>query len=612
MQKRGFGAMVAALAATVALALVALPAGAQDTTDATTSDTGAEKSILKIGWAQDPQTLNPFVSLDEEAFNVWSMTFDLLVNFSPKDLSPAPGIAESWDISDDRKTVTFHLDPDKVWSDGVPVTSKDVKYSLETLGSHGAIFTGYTTGIESIKTPDDETVVITTKRPDARLVGGLFVYILPEHIYGKESVKTLTGSYQPDLPMVGSGPYVVTGFDRGRTLTLEPNPEWKGEQPGFDEIEYIKYGNQDAVERALRLGEIDMVVEVDASTFERVGSDPNIETLSSPTPAYTELAFNMCPQQYCPDAQFNPAVQDKAVRQALGYAIDRDRINEIAARGTSTPGSGILPSYYRAFYETPEQNYPTDIEQAKQILDDAGWQDNGDDPRTKDGEELSFNLYVRSESSYNIQAAKLVAEQAKEIGIHFDVQVVSVDKLTELTVQKIDGKPAPDFDTFIWGWGGDPYDPSFLLSLFTTKEIGGLSDSFYSNPEYDKLYKEQAGIFDTAERRDIIKQMVDITQEDLPYIVLTQDPNLQAYRTDRVSGIHPVCPEDGGDFICEQVSYEPLLSIGPANGSSSDDGGGSSGGIVIAIVAAVVVIGGGALLLRRRRKDGGEPLEYEE
>ena len=169
-----------------------------------------------------------------------------------------------------------------------------------------------------------------------------------------------------------------------------------------------------------------------------------------------------------------------------------------------------------------------------QILDDAGWVMGDDGVRTKGDERLEFNLYVRSESSYNIQAAKLVAEEAKEIGVKFDVQVVSVDKLTDLTVQKTDGKPSPDFDTFIWGWGGDPYDPSFLLSLFLTKEIGGLSDSFYSNPEYDKLFEEQAGSFDVAERKAIIQRMVAITQRDLPYIVLTYDPNLQAYRTDRI------------------------------------------------------------------------------
>ncbi len=619
MSWRGKGTIGALLLACVALALVALPAGAQDSTgatgDATSADSSGDPSTLKIGWAQDPQTLNPFVALDEENYNAWALTWDLLVNFSAEDLSPSPGIAESWDISDDRKTVTFNLDPNRKWSDGEPITSEDVKYSLEVLGGEGALFSGYTSGIESIETPDDETVVVTTKRPDARLVGGLFVYILPEHVWGEVPTKTLTSSYQPDLPMVGSGPYIVTGFDRGRTLTLERNPEWQGPEPGFDEIEYVKYGNQDAVERALQLGEIDMVVEVASATFERIGTDPNIETLSSPSPAYTELAFNLCPEDLCPDAKFNPAVQDKSVREALAWVIDRGRINEIAAQGTSFPGSGILPSFYRAFYETPEQNYtPTNVETAKQILDDAGWQDNGSDPRTKDGETLSFDLYVRSESQYNIQAAKLVAEQAAEIGVEFNVQVVSVDKLTELTVQKVDGKPAPDFDTFIWGWGGDPYDPSFLLSLFTTDEIGGLSDSFYSNPEYDKLYDEQAGIFDTAQRKEIIQQMVAITQEDLPYIVLTEDPNLQAYRTDRVSGIEPVCPAETGDIICEQVSYEPLLNIGPADGSSSGDGGdgGGSGGTVIAIIAAVLVVGGGAFFLIRRRRRDNEPMELEE
>ena len=99
-----------------------------------------------------------------------------------------------------------------------------------------------------------------------------------------------------------------------------------------------------------------------------------------------------------------------------------------------------------------------------------------------------------------------------------------MDKLTEVTTQKVNGKMAPDFDTFIWGWGGDPYDPGLLLSLLTTKAIGGSSDSFYSNPEYDRLYDQQTGEFDTAERKAIVQQMIALTQRDLPYLVLTVDP----------------------------------------------------------------------------------------
>ena len=591
--------------ALTALAIVALPAGAQEESTET-----EEPSALRIGWAQDPGTLNPFVALDEENYNVWSLNWDLLVNFDPEDLSPSPGIAESWEVSEDERTVTFKLDPDKVWSDGEPVTSADVKYSLEVLGGEGDLFAGYASGITSIETPDDQTVVIETKQPDARLVGGLFIYIIPEHVYGEESVEDLTGSFQPDLPLVGTGPYITTEFERGRIIRMERNPEWRGPEPAYDEVQYIKYGNQDAVERALQLGEIDMILEVGEASFGRLAEEADVEAVAAPSPAYTQMGFNICPEQLCPDAEFNPAIQDVEVRQAIAYAVDRNRINEIAARGTSFVANGILPSFYRDFYTEPEQTYPFDPEMARQILDDAGWVDNGEEPRTREGETLSFDLLVRSESPYTINAAKLIEEMGAEVGIEFNVEVVSTGKLTELTVRKVDGKPAPQFDTFIWGWGGDPYDPSFMLSLLTTDEIGGLSDSFYSNPEYDRLYEQQAGTFDVEERRELIAQMVEMAQEDVAYLVLTEDPELQAYRTDQVAGVERVCPRDeAGDLICAQVSYEPLLAIEPASGASSDDGGG--GGAVIAIVAAVVVIGGGLLLLRARRRRSDEPLELE-
>jgi peptide/nickel transport system substrate-binding protein len=218
---------------------------------------------------------------------------------------------------------------------------------------------------------------------------------------------------------------------------------------------------------------------------------------------------------------------------------------------------------------------------------------------------------VRSQSPFNVQAAKLVAEMAAEVGVEFDVQVVSTDKLYDLTVRKVDGEPAPAFDTFIWGWGGDPYDPSFLLSVLTTDQIGGSSDSFYSNAEYDRLFDEQSGSFDTEERKAIIQRMVAITQRDLPYLVLTYDPNLEAYRTDRLANVEPVCPAgESGDVFCDQVSYEPLLTLAPGTTSSDDDDGGAPTGLII--VAAIVVLAGVAYLVVRSRRRGREPLELEE
>ena len=242
------------------------------------------------------------------------------------------------------------------------------------------------TNVTAIRTPDPRTVVIETSKPDARIVGGLFIYILPEHIWSKVPVKELTGAYKPELPLVGSAPYMVTEYERGRILRMERNPEWRGEEPGFDELQFIKYGTNDAVERALGLGEIDFITEVQPAAFERLGQEEGIETVRAPTYGFTELAFNLCSEENCPEAKFNPAVQDRTVRQAIAYSIDRGATNEIASQGTYFVAHGLLPSFYKSFFEIPEQDYPYDPELANQLLDDAGWTLNDDGIREKDGE----------------------------------------------------------------------------------------------------------------------------------------------------------------------------------------------------------------------------------
>jgi peptide/nickel transport system substrate-binding protein len=595
-----------ATALIVLVAAFAIPAAAQDEGG---SSGGGENDVLRIGWSQDPKTLNPFIGVNEEEYTVWALNWELLLNWDPETLAPAPGIAESWEVSEDRKTVTFDLIDGAKWSDGEPITSEDVKWSLDVLGSNGLLFSAYTGNVTAIKTPDEDTVIIETSKPDARIVGGLWIYILPKHIWGEVPLKELTGSYQPDIPLVGSGPYIVTEFERGRITTMERNPEWRGDPPAFEEIQMIKYGTDDAVERALDLGEVDFIPEVQAATFERMGEKEGIETVKAPTYAFTELAFNLCSEENCPEAEYNPAIQDKTIRQAIAYSIDRERNNAIANQGTSFVAHGLLPSFYKSFYEVPEQDYPYDPELANQMLDEAGWTLNDDGVREKDGQVASFDLYVRSESQADVQQAKLIAEQTAEIGVEFNVRAVSTEKLTELTIRKVDGKPAPEFDSFIWGWGGDPYDPSFLLSLMTTDEIGASSDAFYSNPEYDRLFEEQTTLFDTAERKAVIQEMIAILQEDLPYIVLTEDPYLEAYDSDALANVERLCPAETGTAFCQQVSYEPLLTIEPGEGLEEVTSGGVPGGVAALGAVAVAIVG--FLFGRARGRREVEPLELE-
>ena len=108
--------------------------------------------------------------------------------------------------------------------------------------------------------------------------------------------------------------------EAARIVRMERNPNWRGDRPAFDEIQWIKYGSSDAVERALTLGEVDMITEVEPASFDRLNETENIKAVKSPSPSFTELAFNLCPRDICPDAKFNPAVQDRTVRQAIGFS----------------------------------------------------------------------------------------------------------------------------------------------------------------------------------------------------------------------------------------------------------------------------------------------------
>ena len=175
---------------------------------------------------------------------------------------------------------------------------------------------------------------------------------------------------------------------------------------------------------------------------------------------------------------------------------------------------------------------------------------------------------------------------------------------------------APDFDTFIWGWGGDPYDPGLLLNLLTTKAIGESSDAFYSNPEYDRLYDQQSGEFDEAKRKELVEpdDRAQPARPALPRADRRPDPaglpHRQARRASSAS-----CPEPDGDITCDQVTrrHVPLDGAGDRGGRGRRRATTAAAGsmIVLIVLAALIVIGVVVVLLRRRRA-GREAVELEQ
>jgi len=188
----------------------------------------------------------------------------------------------------------------------------------------------------------------------------------------------------------------------------------------------------------------------------------------------------------------------------------------------------------------------------------------------------------------------------EQIGIKLDAQTLNSNKLGNVIL-------AGDYDLFEWGWYPNP-DPNYILSIFTCAQrppdanTYRNSDSYYCNPEYDDLNKQQSEVIDPAERVDIVHQMQSILYRDQPYLVLWNDALLEAYSADW-TGFKPQ-PDPDGDVL---ATYGPLsfISIHPVSGTSAGGGGSSSGisaGVWFAILAGVIIIVGGFLIARRRRE----------
>jgi peptide/nickel transport system substrate-binding protein len=218
------------------------------------------------------------------------------------------------------------------------------------------------------------------------------------------------------------------------------------------------------------------------------------------------------------------------------------------------------------------------------------------------GRPLQFRLMARQESPNSQQSVQFIQGWLKQIGIDAKVSVVEENRLTDIIGQG-------EFDMFEWGWVVDP-DPAYQLSVFTCAQRSykspggevspGLSDSFYCNPAYDKLYDEQSKTIDPNRRAELIKQMQAMVYQDAPYVVTFYYDDLQAYRSDRFSGFVPQ-PDPGGVLAFQWGTFS-YQRIGPPQAAATGSGGGGSSLPVILIGAVVVLAAaGGGLLLARRR-----------
>lgn len=593
-------AVVLAFACLAAGLAWGLSAAAAASTSPTPSG-GPDKVILRIGWTREPDNLNPFVGVSASCYEIWHLQYDLLNGYDAATLMPKPEFAESWSHSADGLTWTFKIRPGMTWQDGTPATARDVAFTFNyVIDNQMASFMGYTEGIEKVEAPDDTTAVFTCSRPKANMLG-MWVPILPQHIWSKIDPKDAGTGYPNKPPIVGSGPFQIVEWKKGSYLRLAADPNYWAGKPKVDEVIFETYQNADTMAQDMKSGALAGAWGIPPAQVESLNGG-GVESISYITIGFDQLTFNCAPAP----ATGDPALRDPAFRKALNYAIDKQKIAAVAYSGQVSPATSMIPAgLYAAdldyHWDPGAATYPFDLEGAKAALDAAGYKDtNGDGIREgKDGKPIRLELLARNESIMSQQSGKFIAGWFKQIGLDIEFQVVSEAALSDKVWNTVDGKVQPDYDMLLWGWVGDA-DPNFLASISTSDQAGMWNQSVWSDPEYDALFAQQARELDPQKRKEAIWKMQQIVYEQSPFIPLIYSRSQEAYNTRQWTGWVKSPAKDGGPFYTFQTDSYRLVHPVAATTAAGESGSSALATvlwIVAATVGAVVVV----LLIKRSR-----------
>ena len=549
----------------------ATPAGAAD----------GGKITFTVGLKNEVDSFNPFLGIEAPSYEMWALTYDYMVGYSMDDMSPVPALATSWDTASDGLTWTFHIREGVKWSDGKPFTASDIAYTYNRIldgGPEATTWESYLAQVKTVTAPDDKTIVMKLSKPNA-VMPLLPIPIIPEHIWknvSEKAVKTYRAEPSDGHPVVGTGPFrLVEGKAGGSTYRFEKNPDYWGGEPKVDEVVFRVFKAEDPMVQALIKGEVDFIHDISPIQVKALKGREGITSLNGVSPYFDEIGMNtgaVDTKTGKPIGDGNPALKDVKFRHALGYAIDPDRVMKAAYQGAAKPGDSIVPPAYPTYRWTPpsDEAFSFDLDKAGQLLDEAGYKKGAGGLRTMpDGKPIgTLRLFARPEEKRSVTSMDFFREWLGDLGIKSEVTVMESNKLTNTI---LDG----DYDFFHWGWYMEP-DPDSILDVFTCAQRGGWSDSWYCNPKYDALMKQQKTEVDDAKRVDEIKQMQQILFEDSPYLVLAYTTDGQAYRSDRFACFVPQ-PKPDGILLMQYGSFNyhllrPTKDAGDCDGVATGHG----------------------------------------
>lgn len=493
-------------------------AGAQD---------ASSRIIFGLPW--DAITLNPIVEQDGVSYLVNLWLFDALIRLD-ESLQPVPELAESWETSEDGLTWTLNLRQDVTWHDGTPFTADDVAFTVYTMlapttqtqyrGNY-ATLVGFAelTNPDAPALPEDldqapvevvdaHTVRFHLAEPFAPfLVQSLHLPIAPKHLLEGVDVNTAEFNAAP----IGTGAWKFVDWQRDNRMVLEAYDGYYGGVPALSELVLRVIPDETVLLQELRTGGIEFM--------ERVPREAVAELQESP-----EFSVALVDNIGCSFISFNtthPVLGDKAVRQAIGYALDMDTFIEAILLGLALPASGLYPPY-TWMYEPDVRVYSYDPAQAEQILDEAGWVKDEAGLRAKDGVPLAFTMstFLGHEAGEQLLAA--AKEWLAAVGIDMSIEVIElaawIDTLVNSTFEATMSN---------WDGGADPDDYGYGMY----HSDGGRNRALYSNPEIDAVLEAGRESLSEEDRISAYSAFQKIAAEDVPYLPVYHYQHIYAYRS---------------------------------------------------------------------------------
>ena len=510
--------------------------------------------VLKMGTTQAIDSTNPYQSCCTESYEAFELSYDQLVGFGPN-LEPAPAFASSWKRADDGNSWVFTFRPDMKWSDGQPATSADACFSwqlaLDAIAANKNIGLGYldpaikAAGVTKVECPDPTTMIAYTKDGTNRILQN-YMPILPKHIWGKYNYKTIADAkFDPPKDgkgLVGTGAYQLVEYKPKQFARFKRNPNYWGTQGFADQIVMQFFGTNDTLFQALKKGEIDYARKISPEQFKQLQGDPIIKAVNGVSNGWTELGFNTygtgTGKTISGGGPSTKALQDPKFRDALGYAIDKQKLVDGIIGGLGTIGSTQVPPVNKPWHTDPTTPRTFDIALAKDKLTAAGYVLDASGKRLdKEGKPISLRLVMPDYDPNFAKSGQFIKDWFSQLGITVTPKTYDSDSLVDLMLPPEAGGASnkADYDMFIWTWSWGP-DPSDALQVFRCDAIGYSSDSLWCNPDYDKLDAAQLAAKTTEERKPIIDQMQQMWYDAAPYHILYYDDNLHAYRTDKFAG----------------------------------------------------------------------------